>query len=76
MIIGSVLAAHTGRITTAGTLTSTYPGAGHNPIAITAGPDGAMWFTQSRNSGIGRITTAVTPGITGFTPASGTPEAR
>ena len=29
-----------------------------NPFAITAGPDGALWFTESGGSKIGRITTA------------------
>ncbi len=28
------------------------------PGSITAGPDGAMWFTNSRNNTIGRITTS------------------
>jgi IPT/TIG domain len=42
-----------------------------DPEGITAGPDGALWFTNSGNDSIGRITTAVTPEISGFTPASG-----
>ena len=37
-----------------------YPGIS-DPQAITAGPDGAMWFTQAYTSGIGRITTSETP---------------
>jgi hypothetical protein len=45
-----------------------YPGI--DPVSITAGPDGALWFTNAGNS-IGRITTAVTPAVSGFTPASG-----
>ena len=63
-----------GRMTTAGEVTSTYPGAGVNPFMIVAGPDGAMWFGQSRNSGIGRISTAVTPTAARFTPAFGIPQ--
>jgi len=47
------------------------PGASH-PYGIAPGPDGALWFTNFYNS-IGRITTAVTPAITGFTPTSGPP---
>ena len=30
------------------------------PEGITAGPDGALWFTNARNGSIGRITTAGT----------------
>jgi IPT/TIG domain len=41
------------------------------PYGITAGPDGALWFTNAGNNSMGRITTAVTPKITGVTPASG-----
>jgi hypothetical protein len=62
-----------GRITTSGTVT-TYPAADINVIdlanEITSGPDGALWFTNYGNS-IGRITTSVTPAVSGFTPASG-----
>ena len=29
-----------------------------SPVAITAGPDGALWFTNASNNSIGRITTA------------------
>jgi virginiamycin B lyase len=58
-----------GRITTTGTVTNyTHPGI-DEPGSITAGPDGALWFTTANS--IGRISTAVTPGISGFTPASG-----
>jgi streptogramin lyase len=28
---------------------------------ITAGPDGALWFTNFKDGSIGRITTTVTP---------------
>jgi virginiamycin B lyase len=31
------------------------------PGGITAGPDGALWFTDNGNNSIGRITTTVTP---------------
>jgi hypothetical protein len=31
------------------------------PVAITAGPDGALWFTEFESNHIGRITTGVTP---------------
>jgi len=34
------------------------PTAGANPFGITAGPDGALWFTELYMSRIGRITTA------------------
>jgi streptogramin lyase len=58
-----------GRITTSGAVTN-YTGAGiEGPEAITTGPDGALWFTSAY--AIGRITAAVTPAISGFTPASG-----
>jgi streptogramin lyase len=40
-------------------------------VGITAGPDGALWFANLFNESIGRITTAVTPEISGFAPASG-----
>src|SRR5260370_16409962 len=30
----------------------------NDPIAIAAGPDGALWFTNHGNNSIGRITTA------------------
>ncbi len=47
-----------GRITTAGVVTN-YTGTGiDDPTAITAGPDGALWFTNHGNNSIGRITTA------------------
>jgi virginiamycin B lyase len=50
------------RITTAGTITNSFPvdaATGHFPTAsggITSGPDGALWFVSRTN--IGRITTA------------------
>ncbi len=36
----------------------TVPTARSQPFAITAGPDGAMWFTENIGAKIGRITTA------------------
>jgi virginiamycin B lyase len=54
-----------GRITTNGTVTN-YNGAGINvPEGITAGPDGALWFTNYGNNTIGRITTTGT--VTNYT---------
>jgi uncharacterized protein (TIGR03437 family) len=48
-----------GRITTAGVITEyTLPDPNSIPSAITAGPDGALWFIESGNSKIGRITTS------------------
>jgi virginiamycin B lyase len=45
-----------GSITTGGMITN-FTGAGvSNPNGVTAGPDGALWFTNGGNS-IGRITT-------------------
>ena len=42
---------------------TTYPGISA-PFGITAGPDGALWFTNRNNSSIGRITTS--GAVTGF----------
>jgi streptogramin lyase len=36
------------RITTAGAITTHFLKAGDDPSAITAGPDGALWFTGQR----------------------------
>ncbi|MGH6796672.1 MAG: virginiamycin B lyase family protein, partial [Methylocella sp.] len=33
------------------------PTAGSEPVGITAGPDGNLWFTESHGNNIGRITT-------------------
>lgn len=50
--IGSI-----GRITTAGVVTTyTAPGV-YDPTSITAGPDGALWFTNFGSDTIGRVTT-------------------
>jgi streptogramin lyase len=49
-----------GRITTNGVVT-TYTDPSINtspPLGITAGPDGALWFTNLSNNSIGRITTS------------------
>jgi streptogramin lyase len=58
-----------GRMSTAGAVKIYMVQNISNPVDITAGPDGAMWFTA--NNVIGRITTSVTPQISGFTPTSG-----
>ena len=49
-----------GRMTTAGVVTNTYsiPTTAASPGGITAGPDGALWFTETSSNKIGRITTA------------------
>jgi len=48
-----------GRITTAGVIAEfTTPTASSGPFAITAGPDGALWFTEYPANQVGRITTA------------------
>lgn len=54
-----------GRLTPAGALTEfQLPTSKANPIGITLGNDGALWFTESDASKIGRITTS--GGITEF----------
>jgi len=45
-----------GRITTQGVVSSYARGITGQPTAIAAGPDGAMWFTESNSDRIGRIT--------------------
>ncbi|HKE36395.1 MAG TPA: hypothetical protein VKB39_03135 [Candidatus Baltobacteraceae bacterium] len=41
---------------------------GHQPVDITAGPDGALWFTYWNAAAVvGRITTAATPSTTTIT---------
>ena len=45
-----------------------------NPVGITAGPDGALWFTNAANNSIGRIPTVsryATPTIFNVSPISG-----
>ena len=46
-----------GRITTGGVITSYTDPSINGPYGITAGPDGALWFTNVGNYSIGRITT-------------------
>ena len=61
-----------GRISTAGVVTI-YTGTGIDvPYGITAGPDGALWFTNSGNNSIGRITTAPFVDVSPSTGAPGT----
>ena len=52
----SVLATGIGRITTTGTISIYRKRGTSEPAGITAGPDGALWFTNGADS-IGRITT-------------------
>ena len=59
-----------GRITTTGKISSFATISPTPQSQITTGPDGAMWFTEMNNV-IGRMDTAVTPEITGFTPTTG-----
>jgi streptogramin lyase len=55
-----------GRITTAGVVTEfPVPTANSEPSAITAGPDGNLWFTEVTGNRIGRITPGGT--VTEFT---------
>jgi len=54
----------TGLVGVAGATTITEfatPTAFSVPVDITAGPDGALWFTEAVANKIGRITTAGTP---------------
>jgi streptogramin lyase len=68
-------ASRIGRITAGGaisiydTQSSAYPLGGSAGMA--RGSDGAMWFANSTEDSIGRITTSVTPEITGFAPHAG-----
>ena len=49
---------YAGRITTAGVVTSyTVPTSSSQPWGITAGPDGALWFTENNANEVGRLTT-------------------
>ena len=54
-------------MTTDGELT-TYSAKGdiNEPLGITSGPDGALWFTNNYGPGVGRITTDGT--VTGYRP--------
>jgi ligand-binding sensor domain-containing protein len=58
-----------GRITTAGVITKFVASGLSFPQGIAAGSDGALWSTDDNS--IARITTAVTPQISSFTPESG-----
>jgi virginiamycin B lyase len=59
-----------GRITTTGTVRLFHGPGIDEPEGIAAGADGALWFSNLEGNSIGRITTAVTPAISGFTPAT------
>jgi virginiamycin B lyase len=45
-----------GKITTGGTITEYTLPSGSEPLGITAGPDGNLWFTDDGTSRIGKIT--------------------
>jgi streptogramin lyase len=61
---GAITGAAIGRITTAGSLTEFPIATGGGGLGgITTGPDGNMWFTESRPGKIGRITIAHMPAI-------------
>jgi streptogramin lyase len=48
-----------GRMTTSGTFTEfAIPTADSAPGSITAGPDGALWFTEGKGNKIGRVSTS------------------
>ena len=70
----SQLCATTQNSTSTNTVTEFSAGitAGGEPLGITAGPDGNLWFTESNGNRIGRITTAgvITEFSTGITAAS------
>jgi streptogramin lyase len=60
-----------GRITTAGVITEfPVPTSNSIPFEIAGGPDGNLWFTESRGQNIGRITPA---GVITEFPAAGSP---
>jgi hypothetical protein len=60
-------------MTTAGAVTS-YTATGLSfPQFVTAGPDGAMWFTDGGGGWVGRIATTVTPQVTSLCVSSGAP---
>ena len=63
-----------GRITPKGAITDYSSSTISGPEWIAVGSDGALWFTNDAGftgTTIGRITTNVTPGITGFSPKEG-----
>src|SRR5207248_1402534 len=48
---------HVGRITPAGVIKEfPVPTASSQPLGITAGPDGNIWFTEAAGSKVGRLT--------------------
>ncbi len=62
-----------GRITTSGAVTNYTDPSISGPSGITAGPDGALWFTNYATSSIGRITTSGV--VTNYTdPSIGSPQ--
>jgi streptogramin lyase len=79
-----------GRMTTAGAVTAEFPVPLSTPSSlpcsdpsfvgaldqITAGPDGALWFTQPRDNKIGRITTAGVLDPPGGFPVTALPDSR
>jgi streptogramin lyase len=73
-------ASRIGRITPGGAISIYYTQSSAYPLGGSAGmargSDGAMWFANSTVDSIGRITTSVTPEITGFAPHSGGPGTR
>ena len=49
-----------GRITTAGVVTEfAIPTPSPKPYGITAGPDGALWFTEYNGTKIGRLAASI-----------------
>jgi virginiamycin B lyase len=69
-----------GRITPGGAISIYYTQSSTYHLGASGGmargSDGAMWFANGNEDSIGRITTSVTPEITGFAPHSGTPGTR
>ena len=57
-----------GSITTSGAITRFHDPAINNVEGVTAGPDGALWFTNTAANSIGRMTTA--GAVTSFTDSS------
>jgi virginiamycin B lyase len=71
LLVGLALALLAGAgLASAQTITEfAIPGANSNPVGITTGSDGNLWFTEAGSSQLGRITTAGT--ITEFVLAAG-----
>ena len=53
-----VAVAQNGAASPPGVVIRSYPHTISHPLSITTGPDGALWFTNSGNDSIGRITTS------------------